>query len=251
MYIFFFTRIQHQILGVALICIYIQYPVITAHDPWKSHRCTYTPTMPTTATNQAFLRPKITKKTKSSIKGKGKFKHREQKAAPLLHNQSSSSSSSALSSRSGIVDLIVEDTEAEKIERVRARKDGGPGWKEVEVKRYIRTYPDEHYGEEIRQGFEPVGADKSLTDIGTGGAPLEEHQKPKEKNINTDGQFEIGGDDGSDDESRGGGVHVNGGGEVWGNDANGRGSGDEFADSGRGTNYGSLNEERNIWGRVE
>lgn len=201
--------------------------------------------MPTTATNQAFLRPKLTKKTKSSVKGKGKSKRGEQKA-PLFHNQSSSSSSSALSSRSGIVDLIIEDTAAEEIERVRARKEGGPGWNSVEGKRFIRTYPDEHYGEEIRQGFDPARPDTSVTDVATGEAP----EKPEERNTNTDQQFEIGDDDGTDDESRCGGVRVNGD-EVWGPSANGRGSGDEFADSGRGTSYGSLNEERNIWGRVE
>lgn len=211
--------------------------------------------MPTTATNQNFLRPKLTKKSKSAIKGKGKGKpkHREQKA-PLLHNQSSSSSSSALSSRSGVVDLVIEDTEAERIERVRARKEGGSGWGGVEVKRFIRTYPDEHYGEEIRQVFDKTSVNTSMTGILQGvpsGVVLEAHQKPEERNTNTDGQFEIGEDDGTDDESRGGGVHVNGGGEVWGDDVNGRGSGDEFADSGRGTSYGSLNEERNIWGRVE
>lgn len=230
---------------MALIRIYSQYPVITAHEPWKGHRCNYTPTVPTTATNQAFLRPKLTKKVKSSVKGKGKSKHGEQKA-PLFHNQSSSSSSSALSSRSGIVDLIIEDTAAEEIERVRARKEGGPGWNAAEVKRFIRTYPDEHYGEEVRQGFDPARADTSVTDAATGGAP----EKPEERNTNTDQQFEIGDDDGTDDESRGGGVRVNGD-EVWGPNANGRGPGDESTDSGRGTSYGSLNEERNIWGRVE
>lgn len=234
---------------MALIRIHIQYPVITAYEPWKGHRCNYTPTVLTTATNQALLRPKLTKKTKSSVKGKGKSKHGEQKA-PLFHNQSSSSSSSALSSRSGIVDLVIEDTAAEEIERVRARKEGGPGWNEVEGKRFVKTYPDEHYGEEIRQGFDPARADTSITDVATGGGPGGTPEKPEERNTNIDQPFEIGDDDGTEDESRSGGVRVNGD-EVWGPNANGRGSGDEFADSGRETSYGSLNEERNIWGRVE
>lgn len=248
MYIFPTLIIRNHIFGVVLISIHFQYPVITAHEPWKRHRCNYNPTMPTTATNQAFLRPKLIKKTKSAIKGKGRSKHREQKA-PLFHNQSSSSSSSALSSPSGVVDLVIEDTEAEEIERVRARKEGGPGWNEAEVKRFIRTYPDEHYGEEIRQGFDPAGIDTSITSITTGGA-LEEHQTPQERNTNTDEQFEIGDDDGTEDENRAGGVCVNGGEEVWGPNGNGRGPGDEFGDSGKGTSYGSLNEG-NIWGRVE
>lgn len=226
---------------------YWQYPVITAHEPWKNHRCNYTPTMPTTTTNQALLRPKLTKKTKSVIKGKGKSKDGEQKA-PLIH-RNKSSSSSALSSRSGLVDLVVEDTEAEDIERVRARKEGGPGWNEVESKRFVRTYPGEHYGEEIRQGFDPV-KDTSITGIAKG-EPQKEHEEPEERNARTDGQFEVGDDDDTEDESRGGGVHVNGDEGVWGDDANGHGAGNGFGGNGRGAGYGNLDEERNIWGRPE
>jgi hypothetical protein len=31
----------------------------------------------------------------------------------------------------------VEDHEAEEIERVRARKEGGPGWNEIEQKHFV------------------------------------------------------------------------------------------------------------------
>ncbi|KAH8155621.1 uncharacterized protein LAJ45_00631 [Morchella importuna] len=220
------------------------YPVITAHEPWKNHRCSHNgPTMPTTATNQALLRPKLTKKTKSAIKGKGKAKENEEDKKPLLH-RNKSSSSSAVSSRSDLVDLVVEDTEAEEIERVRARKEGGPGWNEAETKRFVRTYPDEHYGEETRQGFDP-SADTSMAGIAKG----EESERGRitpERHASVDGQFEVGDDETeTEDEGRNGGVHMNGDSGVW-EDAHGRSGTTE-----RETSYGSLNEERNIWGRPE
>lgn len=220
------------------------YPVITAHEPWKNHRCSHNgPTMPTTATNQALLRPKLTKKTKSAIKGKGKAKENEEDKKPLLH-RNKSSSSSAVSSRSDLVDLVVEDTEAEEIERVRARKEGGPGWNEAETKRFVRTYPDEHYGEETRQGFDP-SADTSMAGIAKG----EESERGRitpERHASVDGQFEVGDDETeTEDEGRNGGVHINGDSGVW-EDTHGR-----SGTIGRETSYGSLNEERNIWGRPE
>lgn len=54
----------------------------------------------------------------------------------LLQRQSSSSSS-AKSDRSQLVDLIVEDRDAEAVERVRARKEGGPAWNEAEPKHFV------------------------------------------------------------------------------------------------------------------
>lgn len=222
--------------------------MITAHEPWKNHRCSHAPSMPTTATNQALLRPKLTKKTKSAIKGKGKSKEDAEDNAPLLHRNKSSSSSSALSSRSGLVDLVVEDTEAEETEHVRARKEGGPGWNGVEARRFIRTYPDEHYGEEIRQGFDPA-ADTSLTGIAKGEESEQGRNTPPEGSTSVDGPFEVGDDETeTEDESRGGGVHVNGDSGIW---EDGHEQGSEFGDRGRETSYGSLNEERSIWGRPE
>ena len=63
--------------------------------------------------------------------------------APILRGmlRNSSSSSSVTSDRSQLVDLVVEDTEAEEKERVRARKEGGPGWNEVESKRFVYVDP--------------------------------------------------------------------------------------------------------------
>ena len=49
----------------------------------------------------------------------------------------STSSGSVKSGRSQLVDLVVEDTDAEERERVRARKEGGAAWNEDEGKHYL------------------------------------------------------------------------------------------------------------------
>jgi hypothetical protein len=54
-----------------------------------------------------------------------------------LLRQKSSSSSSAKSDKSQLVDLVVEDHQAEEVDRVRARKEGGPGWNEVPSKHFV------------------------------------------------------------------------------------------------------------------
>ena len=54
-----------------------------------------------------------------------------------LLRQKSSASSSAKSDRSQLVDLVVEDHQAEEVDRVRARKEGGPGWNEVPSKHFV------------------------------------------------------------------------------------------------------------------
>jgi hypothetical protein len=48
-----------------------------------------------------------------------------------------SSASSVKSGRSQLVDLVIEDTEAEERERVRARKEGGAEWNEEEIKYFV------------------------------------------------------------------------------------------------------------------
>ena len=55
----------------------------------------------------------------------------------LLRHASASTSSSDKSDRSQLVDLVVEDQEAEEIERVRARKEGSPAWNETDPKHYV------------------------------------------------------------------------------------------------------------------
>jgi len=89
----------------------------------------------------------------------------------------STSSSSIKSDHSQLVDLIIEDHEAEEIERVRARKEGDPAWNEVSPKHFVlvntnlwgknwcwlhtrRAYPDDHQTEEVREGYEPQKHDQ-------------------------------------------------------------------------------------------
>ena len=102
-------------------------------------------------------------------KGSRKGKHRTSSSsaessnsrsfrAPVVNElirEESSSSKSVKSGRSQLVDLVVEDTEAEQVERVRARKEGGALWNEQEAKHFVRTYDDEDEGEIIRSGFQP------------------------------------------------------------------------------------------------
>jgi hypothetical protein len=108
----------------------------------------------TTSANRNLLQPtkKAEAKRKSNIretvenvKKKGKQRNisssnGEEGRAPALKGMlrhHSSASSSAKSDRSQIVDLVVEDTVAEDIERIRARKEGSAGWNEVKPKRFM------------------------------------------------------------------------------------------------------------------
>lgn len=164
--------------------------MITANRPYSNHRCGYHGPLPdnvTTATNQALLRPTLKtgkgKDHSGSIKNGG-----SSSAAPLLHRvPSTSSSGSTISNRSGIVNLVVEDKPAEETERVRARKEGGAAFNQVDPKRYVRQYPPEAAGEEVREGFdhEPAKVDVPHSPLD----PARESPKPT---------FTVAGDD--DDE---------------------------------------------------
>jgi hypothetical protein len=67
-----------------------------------------------------------------------------------------STSESSHSDRSQLVDLVVEDTDAEEAERVRARKEGGDFWNQDEQRHFVRTYDvdGKAAGEQIREGFD-------------------------------------------------------------------------------------------------
>lgn len=123
------------------------------------------PVMLTTSTNRhAFQPTKVNKRRRRSEiqdeirRGKDGSRSaskdgRSAIAAKLSRIDSASESSPTV--RSQLVDLVVEDTDAEEAERVRARKEGGPAWNLEEQKHFIRTYGDEDLGEEFRQGFDP------------------------------------------------------------------------------------------------
>lgn len=112
---------------------------------------TQDPNLLTTSTNRNLLQPTKDKKKRrqteiksalhkgkhrgSSSSGKGSQDRRSAVGGKIQREPSASSSSK--SGRSQLVDLIVEDTEAEEAERVRARKEGGSEWNEDEQKHFV------------------------------------------------------------------------------------------------------------------
>ncbi|KAH8723643.1 organic solute transporter Ostalpha-domain-containing protein [Phaeosphaeriaceae sp. PMI808] len=152
------------------------YPVIEAHRASHEDRLYGQPHVITAATNRNLLQPtKINKQRrrsqiknvqKSVNKGKqrsdsntsnGESSHSKSRVPIVgkLLRQKSSSSSSAKSDKSQLVDLVVEDRQAEEVERVRARKEGGSAWNEEPPKHFVHTYPTEGAEEEVREGFAP------------------------------------------------------------------------------------------------
>lgn len=147
------------------------------------------PDLITTSTNRNLLQPTRANKARRESKIKTKLDKGKRRGtddgtsrsrAPILNDMIREESSSSIKSgQSQLVDLVIEDTEAEETERVRARKEGGSGWNFDEPRHYIRTYEDEHEGQEIRSGFEP----------GKASSPVNE-------------EFDIGDDDAPDDDGR-------------------------------------------------
>ena len=172
------------------------YPVINTHYASREDRLHADPNMISASTNRAILQPtkdnkqrrksrihdiqsqvhqhnnpknKDTKHRGSSSSGEGSSKTSKARNAAshipgvgsLLRHDSSESTKSHSSQ---LVDLVIEDHEAEAIERVRARKEGGPGWNSVEQKHFVKTYPDEPEQEEVRQGFNPDKPEERNTD---------------------------------------------------------------------------------------
>ncbi|ORY10042.1 organic solute transporter Ostalpha-domain-containing protein [Clohesyomyces aquaticus] len=146
-----------------------------AHRPSRENRFA-SPNIVTASTNRNLLQPtrENRQRRKSRIKeiqhsahDKGKHRSSSSSGGPsssksktpiignLLRQKSTSSSSSGKSDHSQLVDLVVEDHEAEEIEQVRARKEGGPGWNEVAAKHFVHTYPQDGQQEEVREGFNP------------------------------------------------------------------------------------------------
>lgn len=127
--------------------------MITAHEPTREIWLNQDPNIVTTSTNRNLLQPtKDNKKRRASeVKDavhKGKHRDtsstgegsRDRRESSAIHDRLPTQhirSESAHSGRSQLVDLIVEDTEAEEAERVRARKEGGPGWNEEEPKHFV------------------------------------------------------------------------------------------------------------------
>lgn len=166
------------------------YPVINTHYATREDRLHRTPNIISQTTNRAILqpntkeqkqrrksritdlkhdvhqhdRPRGSDSSTGSGEGSGKGKERLKEVpvvGKLVRNESSASSKSHSSQ---LVDLVVEDHEAEEVERVRARKEGGPGWNSIEQRHFVKTYPDEEAAEEVRQGFNPDAPEQKLTE---------------------------------------------------------------------------------------
>nr|POE75129.1 transmembrane protein 184 like [Quercus suber]POE94792.1 transmembrane protein 184 like [Quercus suber] len=167
------------------------YPVINTHYASREDRLHADPGMISASTNRSILQPSAANKqrrksriqsiqedthqhgrsnqreshrpssssTETSSKGKGRLA-----ALPVIGELVRHKSSSSSSANSQLVDLVVEDEQAEQIERVRARKEGGPGWNSVEQKHFVQVGQEGAEGEEVRQGFNPDRPEKKLTD---------------------------------------------------------------------------------------
>ena len=142
-----------------------KYPVVTVHEASKERWKSQDPNLLTTSTNRNVFQPTQAhkKRRKSEVvdgirkgrRGSSSASRERGSAIAAKLKRDDSASGSSHSGRSQLIDLVVEDTDAEAAERVRARKEGGSGWNREEQKRFVRTYGDEDLGEEIREGFDP------------------------------------------------------------------------------------------------
>lgn len=220
------------------------YPVINTHFATEEDRLHAQPNILTGSTNRHLLYPTKAnqQRRKARVEGlrqsvsKGKQRRTSNGEASTSNdsdNKSSdrpqvkktASSESSGSANSQLVDIVVEDHEAEQVERVRARKEGGPGWNMVDNKHFVNTYGDEAE-EVVRAGFNP---DRTQ--------PQDDDQTH-----NLDAPFAVGDDDEdggqqSDDSTDELGRH-----QPWDRR--------RFAESDtRSHDYGSFHEERNAWDR--
>lgn len=156
------------------------YPVITAHFATREDWMHRDPSLLTTSANRHLFQP--TKDHKERRRSELKKRVRKGKArstsrssddkdpdsleAKLRRDSSASSSKRSKIDESMLIDLVVEDHEAEQMERVRARKEGGKEWNSQEQRHFVRTYSigSEHSGDSVREGYDPskVSADLPL-----------------------------------------------------------------------------------------
>ncbi|EHY57973.1 Vaccuole membrane protein hfl11 [Exophiala dermatitidis] len=220
------------------------YPVITAHEARREDWLNRDPNLLTTSTNRNLFQPTRDHRTRrrSEIrhnirKGKHRSTSRSSSHASSsdqqppaaqtaierkLKRDHSTGAASGKSDSSQLVDLIVEDTEAEEAERVRARKEGGDAWNRSDHRHFVRTYSiddEAHEGQEIKEGWDP-------SDIPAKPPPPEHATSDDEENYDED-----------DGNRRNAGAHrKHADQQPEGSDQNGV--------TGR---YGSLIEEDNVW----
>ncbi|KAI7326150.1 DUF300-domain-containing protein [Hortaea werneckii] len=79
-----------------------------------------------------------------------------------------------------LVDLVVEDKQAEEIARVRARKEGGPAWNEGEQRVFVKTFGNDDEGEEAEDSRRRGGGDGGNGGGRFGKGGEEEELEPEE-----------------------------------------------------------------------
>lgn len=196
------------------------YPVINTHYATREDRLRTDPRIVTASTNRALLQPTKDNRqrrksrinsikedvhqgesspsqhrdstssdnTSNSITAKGKERLKNAPViGPILERAASDSSSHSRSSQ--LVDLVVEDKQAAEIERVRARKEGGPGWNSVEQKHFVKLYGNGDEAEEVRQGFNPSHPEQKIQDASHA---LDEPPDPMQSLSEQDGRDETG-----------------------------------------------------------
>lgn len=145
------------------------YPVITAHVASREDWMKGDPALLTTSANRHLFQPTKDHKRRRKSKlqeqiHKGKTRsnsHSDEEEngieSKLRRDTSSSSTKRGKIDESLLVDLVVEDEEAEQMERVRARKEGGDKWNKQEQKHFVRTYSigSQHSGDSVREGYDP------------------------------------------------------------------------------------------------
>jgi len=122
--------------------------VINTHFATKEDRLNANPEIITASTNATLLQPgtvskqRMKKRIRDLRKSVSQGKNDDEsgssskdKNRALLSRKSSSSSAKSDSSQR--VDLVVEDSMADQIEEVRARKEGGGAWNTVERKHFV------------------------------------------------------------------------------------------------------------------
>ena len=156
------------------------YPVIAAHFATREDWMQRDPTLLTTSANRHLFQP--TKDHKQRRRNELKKRVHKGKARSssassddedpdslerkLRRDSSPTSGKKGKIDESMLIDLVVEDHEAEQMERVRARKEGGEEWNEQEQRHFVRTYSigSAHSGDSVREGYDPskVAADSSI-----------------------------------------------------------------------------------------
>ena len=185
-------------------------PVVNVHYATEEDRLYASPRMVTGSTNRNLLQPtkENRQRRKSRIQSiQADAQQQYEHESSSSHRESGSSAASSTLMSKGkerlkavlaggdlvdesdpkarpdqLMDLVVEDNEAEDLERIRARKEGGAGWNSVDIKHFVKADADEGESEVVRQGFNPDRPEIEVTDeahtldVDPGGAAVEESE---------------------------------------------------------------------------